>query len=402
MKKVNNNPDPRIHLGIDNCFAIKRWVTPFEWGRVIKEMGLKYIEAVPDLECEPLFTPQDYRDDWVDEVLRMQQSLDMKVVMLYSNDSTYDTIGLSHPDARVREHLVNKWFAPFIDMAAAIQADVGYYVQATPESMLYSHEGRSQAYANALSGMVQINKMAAGSGIQHVALEQMYTPHQPPFTIDGMRKLMLEVSKASGSPLYLTEDVGHHCQLYLRPSINELQAASKKYSEDGLVACWLASEEAVQLFCKASQKGYLSDSEIKRLQKHFDDNPDQFSKPEDNDCYAWLSRLGGWSPVIHLQQTNGTHSSHEPFLEANNARGIIHPVKVLQALSKCYNSGADPDMPAMCEDIYLVQELYISTREIGYQGLHKMRRSTEYLRKFIPEDGMRLSELLAMHSEAEP
>ncbi len=31
--------DPRISIGIDNCFAIKRWVTPAEWGRVIREMG---------------------------------------------------------------------------------------------------------------------------------------------------------------------------------------------------------------------------------------------------------------------------------------------------------------------------------------------------------------------------
>ena len=85
--------DPRIHLGIDNCFAIKRWTEPEDWGRVVKSLGLKYVEAVPDLECEPMLTPDDYRKDWIDKVNKMREKLGVQVVMSYSNDSTYDSIG---------------------------------------------------------------------------------------------------------------------------------------------------------------------------------------------------------------------------------------------------------------------------------------------------------------------
>lgn len=396
---MNEKIDPRIHLGIDNCFAIKRWTAPMEWGNVVRDMGLSNVEAVPDLECEPLLTPDDYRKDWVHEVQRMQDKLGIQVVMSYSNDSTYDSIGFSHPDRRVRDWFVEKWFGNFIEMSAAINSDIGYYVQATPESMLYSKEGRAQAAELAFDCMVRVNKMAGEAGIKHVTLEQMYTPHQPPFTIKGMRKLMLDVTKESGVPFYFTEDVGHHCPFYQKPTPEQLQNACKRYIKDGYIELWLGSLDAIELFRKAAAKGSLTPAEIEMLQEDFAVNEDQFNGKEDTDCYAWLRELGAWSPVIHMQQTDGRHSSHAPFLAENNAKGIINPIRILESLSECYAKEPQAGMPPRCQDLYLIQELYLSTKDIGYQGLHKLQTSTDYLRKFVPRDGMKLSELLAMHGK---
>jgi hypothetical protein len=368
-----------------------------EWGRVIKNMGLKYVEAVPDLECEPLLTPEDYRKDWIAEANRMQEEFGMKIVMFYSNDSTYDTIGISHPDKRVRDYFVSAWFENFLNMAAAVGSDAGYYVQATPENLLYTREGRQKAIADSKACMVEINRMAKSKGIRRVALEQMYTPHQPPFTIEGMHKLIMEITAASGHPFYLTEDVGHHCPLYIRPTHERMNAACVRYRKDGYIDAWLGSNEAKEIFCACASKGHMTDVEFAQLSDEFDRNADQFNELDDTDCYAWLRKLAGWSPVVHLQQTDGCHSSHEPFLPENNAMGKIHPVKVLQAIKTCYEAGAQPGMPDMCEDIYLIQELYMSTKDIGYQGLHKLQTSTDFLRRFIPEDGLALSQLLEMN-----
>lgn len=390
--------DPRIYLGIDNCFAIKRWTEPEEWGRVVKDLGLKYVEAVPDLECEPMLTPDDYRKDWIDKANAMRDKLGVQIVMFYSNDSTYDSIGFSHPDARVRNYFVDQWFGRFTDLAAAVGADMGYYVQATPENLLYKKNGRTEAYENAKQCMVDVNKMAKGKGIRNVVLEQMYTPHQPPFSINGMEELMKEITKRSEYPFYFTEDVGHHCPLYIRPTRGNVEAAVKRYQEDGFVNIWLGNMEAYDIFTSAAKKGMITDSIWQALLTDFDKNQDQFNLPKDTDCYEWLKRLGAWSPVIHMQQTDGTHSSHEAFLPKNNACGIIHPVKVLRALAECYNAEPIDGLPAQCEDLYLIQELYLSTKDIGYQGFHKLKTSTDYLRKFIPVDGMKLSELLEYNS----
>lgn len=390
----NKMRDPRIHLGIDNCFAIKRWTAPMEWGKVISDMGLRYVEAVPDLECEPLLTPDDYRDDWVREVLDMQQKLEVKVVMSYSNDSTYDSIGFSHPDRRIRDMFVDRWFGNFVKMAKAIGSDIGYYVQATPESMLFSREGRKKAYDMAFDCICRVNRLAGESGISHVVMEQMYTPHQPPFTIQGMKDLILKVSSASGVPFYFTEDVGHHCPDYMMPTEEQLQSACRRYLEDRYIGIWLGSREAVKLFCEACRPSGLTVGEIDVLKEDFSLNSDQFNEKRDTDCYSWLSELGAWSPVIHMQQTDGKHSSHAPFGPETNCDGIIDPARILGAIANSYEAEPCPGMPERCSDIYLIQELYLSTRDIGYQGLYKLQASTDYLRRFIPHDGMLLSELL--------
>lgn len=394
MKTVK---DPRIHLGIDNCFAIKRWTEPDDWGRVVKELGLKYVEAVPDLECEPMLTTDDYRKDWIDKTNRMRDELGVQVVMFYSNDSTYDSIGFSHPDERVRRCFVDQWFGKFTDMAAAIGSDIGYYVQATPENLLYSPDGRKEAYEHAKQCMIDVNRMAGEKGIKHVVLEQMYTPHQPPFSIQGMEDLMKEITARSEYPFYFTEDVGHHCPLYIRPDRKKIESAVERYNQDGFISAWLGSLEALDIFTESAKTGKLSDASWEALEKDFDKNSDQFNLPKDTDCYSWLRRLGAWSPVVHMQQTDGTHSSHEAFLPANNAAGKIHPVKVLEALKECYDAPEIDGLPERCEDIYLIQELYLSTKDIGYQGVHKLKTSTDYLRKYIPEDGMKLSELIELN-----
>ena len=69
-------------------------------------------------------------------------------------------------------------------------------------------------------------------------------------------------------------------------------------------------------------------------------------------------------------------------------------MKILRALKEAYDQPEDPTLPERCDHIYLIQEMYLSTKDIGYQGLHKLAWSTDYLRKFIPRDDMPLSELL--------
>ena len=52
--------DPIIYLGIDNCFASKRWARPSEWTRVIRDLGLRYVEASADTECDPLYMGAEF------------------------------------------------------------------------------------------------------------------------------------------------------------------------------------------------------------------------------------------------------------------------------------------------------------------------------------------------------
>ena len=386
--------DPRIYLGIDNCFAIKRWTRPADWAKAVRELGMRYVEVVPDLEAEPLLTPDDYRSEWVYRVCEAKAKYGVETVMLYSNNTTYDTIGLAHPDKRVRESIVNRWVENFCRLAEGIGADIGYFIHGLSEDILFDPEKRLTAQENVEHCMAEINRIAGMHGIGRAALEQMYTPHQPPFTIGTMISLMQTVRRASGRPLYVTEDVGHHCPFYLRPDEDALQRAFERYRKDGFIGVWLGSQKALDLF--RSERGErLSRDTVKAIEAEMDANAGMFSSPRDNDCYEWLRELGCYSPVIHMQQTNGASSAHAAFTPENNADGIIHPIRVLKAIKESYEKAELDDMPARVGEIYLIQEVYMSTKEVGYQGLWRLRESTDYLRRFIPEDGMRLSELLA-------
>lgn len=389
--------DPKIYLGIDNCFAMKRWTTPSEWASVVRQLGMKYIEVVPDLDAEPLLTTEEYRRDWIEEVNEAQAKEGVRTVMMYSNNSTYDTTGFANPDERVRRKIVDEWFTRFCSMAAAIGADIGYFVHGLRESVLFDPAARVLAQEQVTQCMSEINEIAEKAGVDKVALEQMYTPHQPPFTIDTMVKLMQEVKKRSGKDFYVTEDVGHHCPFYNRPDADQLREAYKRFVKDGYVSVWLGSKRALELFTQ-KKADKLDDDTIKAIMDDMDQNNGMFSTPRDTDCYEWLRELGCYSPIIHMQQTDGTFSSHKAFSPENNAKGKIHPVKVLEALKESYDRIETREyMPAPCEDIYLIQEVYLSTVEVGYQGLYRIQESTDYLRKFIPRDGMRLSELLELN-----
>ena len=83
-------------------------------------MGMKYVEAVADVEIEPLLTPKVCHDEWIEQVNEEKAKNGLEVVMMYSNDSTYDTAGFAHTDPRIREHYVEQWFDEFLRICGGI------------------------------------------------------------------------------------------------------------------------------------------------------------------------------------------------------------------------------------------------------------------------------------------
>ena len=109
--------DPKVYLGIDNCYAAKRWIRPAEWMRMIKGLGLRYIEASADTECDPLYMGADFTRRWIEDVRHWEKEMDMKVVNLYSGHGTYVTSGITHYDLQVAERFRNEWVKAQMDTA---------------------------------------------------------------------------------------------------------------------------------------------------------------------------------------------------------------------------------------------------------------------------------------------
>ncbi|MBN8619152.1 MAG: hypothetical protein J0L63_09620, partial [Anaerolineae bacterium] len=104
--------------------------------------------------------------------------------------------------------------------------------------------------------------------------------------------------------------------------------------------------------------------------------------------------LGSYSPIIHLQQTDGNASAHRPFNAQQNQSGIVTGDAVLQALYDSYQQPAHDGYPPRCTDLYLTLELFSGTAEHPAQIIRSIQDSVAYWRRFIPQDGLPLDQLI--------
>lgn len=378
-----DNKYPKVYLAVDNCFAFKRWTKPDEWARVINDMGIDYIEASADTELDPLFMGEEYLKTWIQEVKKSEEIYGVKVANLYSGHGTYCTLGLTHTDKRIRRRMIEYWFKPLIRTAAALNAGVGFFAHAFSEAVLEDKYVYAEYMELLYSGLAELNEYAKQVGCGKLGVEQMYSPHQVPWRIDETKSLMKEVKKRSGDDFYFTEDVGHHHVKFVMPPNNEIEKALTAKTSREL---WLGTRKAYELF-----ESIIKDKADKNdLFEEMDNNPQMFAKKRDGDCYNWLRELGCYSPIVHLQQTNGQSSSHLHFIHANNIKGKIDGKSVLEAIKASYEYSDDKDMPVKCDKIYLTIEAFTGTASINQEIIKQYKESVRYWRKFVYQDGLTL------------
>ena len=389
---------PEIYLAIDNCFASKRWTKPLEWMEVIKDLGVWFVEASADNECDPLYTSIEYLEDWTDEVNKCTSKTGVEVSSLYSGHGTYATLGLAHTDIRIREKFLNEWLKKMVDTCVKVDAGLGFFCHAFPVSVLMDPKAYESYERDLYNKLAELSKYASGKGLKFISLEQMYSPHQIPWTIKGAEKLIKTVS-GKDSPFYITIDTGHQSgqRKFLKPDSSRIGEYIKTIKEKREVCgIWLGSEYADKILDDAVNTPELSiESQIIKIEKDMEKYPYLFAEYEDGDTYAWLGKLGCYSPIIHLQQTDGNSSSHRPFTQEYNKTGIIDGGKVLRAIYDSYINGAPDGFPPKCEKLYLTLEVFSGTADYNRDILFRLKKSVEYWRQYIKEDGMRLDEIIS-------
>jgi sugar phosphate isomerase/epimerase len=384
---------PRIHLTMDNSFATKRWTTPDEWARIIRDLGVTCIEASADTEADPFYCGPQYLEEWLGQVREASEAHGVRVVNFFTGYTTYRTLGLAHEDARVRRRIVDDWLGVVARLAAGVHAGIGFYIHAFPERVLEDPSAYREAKEKLYDTLAEVARLAGDAGAAQMMVEQMYTPHQIPWTLDGTREYLLEVSRRSGFPAYLALDTGHQTgqPRFLRPSSKDIE----RCLETAATAPYLGSESAYALFEEASRgRGGATGPTVERIESEMDRYPHLFASRGDCDLYRWLEELGCYSPVVHLQQTNGRSSSHLPFVAANNEQGIVRPPELLQALARSYERAALPGMPPRTDDVYLTFEIFPHTTDRRRDILPALAESVRYWRRWVPEDGARLDALV--------
>ena len=391
--------DPKLILAVDNCFAYKRWVKPCDWMRVIRDMGLYYVEQSADTECDPLYMGAEYMKEWAADVRRESGRTGVRVANVYSGHGTYTTCGLTHWHDGVRLRFREQWMKPQADTARAVDAGFGFFAHGLDQNMLQSREVYEERVALLCEDLAELAAYGQRIGLKSIGLEQMYTPHMPPWTIRGTEELIRTVWKRAGAPMYITLDVGHMNgqQYFLRPTPEEIRrCVTEGRPGETPRQPWLGSEAAYAIRRQAAAGAIPADEAVARILEDIDAHPHLFAEPEDGDIWTWTRALARWSPIVHLQQSDGKTSPHWPFSAAYNERGVVTGEKVIRALADGFRAEAGPDMPPDTEEIVLTLEPFVGTAANPYTAVDEIAESVAYWRRFVPRDGMRLSEAEAL------
>ncbi len=385
---------PRIYLVLDNCFAIKRWIKPIEWMTIAKDLGFHYVQASTDNEIDPLFSTEDYMDDWFCEVKKAEQRTSLKVVNFYTGYQTYRTVGLAHHDKRIRDKIMNGWIKNLIVRIADLKAKgLGFSFFAVPHAVLQDPLKYGELLRSLYEQMARIAEFAYQNGRVQVSYEQMYAPHQPPFTINGTREFIKNIYAACMKPSYVTIDVGHMTGQgkFLMPSREKLTDAVLNNKP-----VWLGSDNAQQMFeeAAAAQSEIHRNHLIDEIMADIHEHEYLFSTLEDSDVYKWIEELACYSPIFHLQQTNGFASSHAAFTPENNRDGLIRGERLLCGIKKSYELNAEKSLQELVPEIFLSFEIFTSNTETKKEILTKLKQTIGYWREFVPEDGLPLNQLV--------
>ena len=385
--------DPKIYLVLDNCFAIKRWVKPSIWMQVGSDLGIKYMQASTYNEIDPLFSSEQYMNSWAEEAKKAEEKHGIKIVNFYTGYQTYRTIGLAHQNETNKSKLINSWFHRMIDFSSQFKAGLGFFMFALTEEVLQNSEKYKITSQTFFNNMSEIASYAKQKNVQ-ISFEQMYTPHQPPWTINQSLDYLRNIYKIAQSPSYITIDVGHQVgqNKFRKPDKSTIEnIVIKKLNSQNLTNIWLGPDTNYEIVTNSS---LTANQKIKLIIENIEKYSYLFAEEIDSDVYKWFELTGKYSPIVHLQQHDGTHSAHDAFTSEKNVKGIIKPDKLLKSLNKSYLSPVEKGLPPVAENIYLSFEIFGSTSETSRNILNKIKESIEYWRKYIPQDGMKLSEIV--------
>lgn len=388
---------PRVSLAIDNCFAMKRWTDPDEWMGIVRELGLCFVEASADNEIDPLFSTGAFLHRWLSRTRAASKKHGVRVANLYSGHGTYSTLGLAHDDPSVRRHIREDWIKAMMRFASRLGAGLGFFAHAFSERVLSDPDRYENAYTTLVKDLRNLSQYGEELGLGYWGLEQMYSPHQVPWTIQGAFDLLDRVNAGRrAAPLYITLDTGH--QSGQRRFLSPADDALEQFLDAARTGCryrvHLGARDHYEAFWEQARRGIRLGEFREVFAEHRQRHCYLFSRPEDGDPYAWLESFACYSPIIHLQQTDGRASRHLAFTEANNAAGLISPRKVLDAIRRSYQR-EKPIGLQQVSHIYLTLEVFLPTACDVSAALDEIHESVAYWRQYIPEDDVDLEELFS-------
>ncbi len=260
----------KVKLGINNCFAVKRWPEPKAWAEIVAtELELDIVQFSYDL-LDPR-TSEPARSMMIAEIVDACRNYNITIDSTFTGLAAYSFNLLMHPNVLMRNDAMD-WYANAIEVASKLGAkSTGGHIAAMSWRDYLSDKRRQELISYLISEIQELTSLAKAQGLKFLLWEPMPIAREPPHTIEEAKEFLRIANQGARIPVKLCIDLGHMC-------------------------AW------------------------------------DLTAKEDKDPYAWLKELGSESPVIHVQQTDGKADRHWPFTKEYNEKGIITPERVLKAI----------------------------------------------------------------------
>jgi D-erythrulose 1-phosphate 3-epimerase len=198
----------RARLGINNCFAVKRWPQPDDWARIVRdELGLDTVELSLDL-IEDIGDPSS-RQSAGDEIRSVLSEYGLRAETVFTGLAAYSLNLLMHPDAGRRQAALD-WYRGVVDLAARVGArGAGGHVGAMSVPDWADEARRAERWSGLQRSLAEIAAAARSAGLEYLLVENLAS-HREPSTMAGIETLLTD-GDAAHAPVRLCLDIGHQC-----------------------------------------------------------------------------------------------------------------------------------------------------------------------------------------------
>jgi D-erythrulose 1-phosphate 3-epimerase len=196
----------RARLGVNNCFAVKRWPCPDDWAAIVAgDLGLDTVELSLDLLAGP--DTRVGRDRLAEQTRAALARHGLRADTVFTGLAAYSLNLLAHPDAEHRA-AARRWYRDAIDLTAQLGATaVGGHVGSLSVPDSADPARRAQRWADLRENLADLAGHAHQCGLDHLLVENLVTDREPS-TMALIEDIVTERSVAH-APVQLCVDLGH-------------------------------------------------------------------------------------------------------------------------------------------------------------------------------------------------
>lgn len=259
---------PSITLGINACFAVKRWARPSEWCRIVSDdLGLDAVQF--SLDLLPPSPTSDAATEHAHEVAEVSRERGIEIRSVFTGLSAYAS-NLLLSDSATERDAAERWYEKVIDLTAIMGSPgAGGHLGAYTVASFNDPSRHAQLWEELATRLHRLAQRGADRGLGYLLFENLAVSREPGYSIPQARELECAL-EGTAIPWRLCLDLGHPAAL-----------------------------------CTGSAS----------------DEPT-----------AWLGEPWRQTPVIQVQQSPRGEDRHGAFTRANNLRGLVRREEVLPML----------------------------------------------------------------------